>query len=79
MGGLKEGKKIGEIAIRGEINEDPLDIYRDKKYDSVAEQDLNTIMNCLSSTKYGAKLAGFCRGKKVLMRIRLEEDPFDNT
>ena len=79
MGGLKEGKKIGEIAVRGEINKDALDLYRNKKYRSVAEQDINIIINCLSSTRYGAELAEFCRGKKVLMRIRLEDDPFDPT
>jgi len=67
--------KIGTINLKGKVD-DTTDIYRDIKYNSVAEQDLNIIINCLSKTEYGRKLSNFCRGKKILINISLETDPY---
>ena len=75
MPSLTEGEKIGEMSLRGEVNKDVLDMYRDIKYKDVAEQDLNNIINCLSGTKYGKELADICRGQKVLISIRIGTDP----
>jgi hypothetical protein len=70
---IKEGmKEIGEITLRGKVDT-AIDAYRNKKYENLAEQDLNIIMNCLSNTGYGQKLADHCRNKKVSITINLNE------
>jgi len=69
------GKEIGNIVLRGKVDS-VADTYSNIKYATVAEQDLNTIINCLSTTKYGKELADACRGKKILINISLETDPY---
>jgi len=72
------GKEIGSMTLRGKV--DPVaNIPNDVRYTTVAEQDLNIIVNCLSNTKHGRELANFCRDKRVLIRISLETDPYDPT
>jgi len=60
----------GQILIRGKVLNEA-DNYRNIKYKTAAEEDVNTIINCLSTTYYGKKVAELCRGRDICVDIEL--------
>jgi len=71
---IKKEEKIGEISVKGKVDS-ALDAYRDIKYNNVAERDLNIIMQCLSHTGCGKKIANMCQNERVLLQISIIIDP----
>ena len=60
----------GQILIRGKVLNE-VDNYRDIKHKTAAEEDVNTIINCLSTTNYGKEMAELCRGRDICVDLEL--------